>query len=126
MNVPDYRGDINMKTRRNAISLAIGTTALVGALAATPVLSANSNPFAFSDLGNGYMVADHDGAKGKKDGSCGESKCGDNKAKKASSKAKKDGSCGESKCGDNKAKKVSTKAKKDGSCGESKCGDNKK
>lgn len=108
-----------MKTRKNAISLALGTTALVGTLAAVPVLSADVNPFTFNDLGNGYMVAD----KGKKDGSCGESKCGDNKANKKV-KAKKDGSCGESKCGDNKAKKVEKKSK-DGSCGESKCGDKK-
>ncbi|MGD8886277.1 MAG: hypothetical protein PVF34_11675 [Gammaproteobacteria bacterium] len=112
-----------MKTRKNAISLAIGTTALFGSLTATSVISADSNPFGFTDLNNGYMIAGHDGAKGK-DGSCGESKCGDNKAAK---KVKKDGSCGESKCGDDKAKaKKVSKIKKDGSCGESKCGDNKK
>ena len=109
-----------MKNRKNAVSLAIGTTALVGTLAASPIVSADTNPFAFSDLGNGYMVADS--SKAKKDGSCGESKCGD---KKASKKVKKDGSCGESKCGDDKAKKTKKKSK-DGSCGESKCGDDKK
>ena len=113
-----------MKTRINSLSLAIGATTLVGTLAASPVVSADSNPFAFSDLGNGYMVADHDGGKSKKEGSCGESKCGDDKAKKA--KAKKEGSCGESKCGDDKAKKAKSKSKKEGSCGESKCGDDKK
>ncbi|HEY5601748.1 MAG TPA: hypothetical protein VIM41_01440 [Gammaproteobacteria bacterium] len=91
-----------MKTRKNALSLAIGTTALVGALAATPIIAADSNPFAFNDLGNGYMVADADTGKAKKDGSCGESKCGDKKAEKA----KKDGSCGESKCGDKKSEKA--------------------
>ncbi|WP_455202833.1 HvfA family oxazolone/thioamide-modified RiPP metallophore [Kaarinaea lacus] len=92
-----------MKTRRNALSLALGTSALVGTLAATPIASANANPFTFSDLGNGYMVADAEGSKAKKDGSCGESKCGDKKAKKV--KKSKDGSCGESKCGDKKADK---------------------
>lgn len=110
-----------MKTRKNSISIAIGATTLVGALAASPVVSADSNPFSFTDLGNGYMVSDS-GAKAKKEGSCGESKCGDDKAKKA--KTKKEGSCGESKCGDDKAKK--SKTKKEGSCGESKCGDDKK
>jgi len=112
-----------MKTRKNALSLAIGTTALVGSLSAVSIVSANANPFSFSDLGNGYMVADHGGAKSKKDGSCGESKCGDDKANKATKKSK-DGSCGESKCGDDKAKKAPKKSK-DGSCGESKCGDKK-
>lgn len=110
-----------MKTHKNALSLAIGATALVGTLAASPIVSAGTNPFAFNDLASGYMVADADGSKAKKDGSCGESKCGDKKVEK---KAKKDGSCGESKCGDNKAKKAQKKSK-DGSCGESKCGDKK-
>lgn len=110
-----------MKTRRNALSLALGTTALVGTLAAAPIAAAEANPFTFSDLGNGYMVADQEGGKAKKDGSCGESKCGDKKANKA--KKSKDGSCGESKCGDKKANKA--KKSKDGSCGESKCGDKK-
>lgn len=110
------KGDQIVKNRKNTLSLAIGTTALVGSLTATVIVAADTNPFAFNDLGNGYMVAD----KSKKDGSCGESKCGDNKPAK---KAKKDGSCGESKCGDKKAEKV--KKSKDGSCGESKCGDKK-
>jgi uncharacterized low-complexity protein len=112
-----------MKNRKNAISLALGT-ALVGTLVVAPVVSADSNPFSFNDLGNGYMVADA-GDKVNKDGSCGESKCGDKKPVK---KMKKDGSCGESKCGDNKAKekaKEAGKKSKDGSCGESKCGDKK-
>lgn len=111
-----------MKPRKNAISLAIGATALAGSIAAASTISTGSNPFGFTDLDSGYKVASHDGVKGK-DGSCGESKCGDNKAAK---KIKKDGSHGESKCGDDKAKaKKVSKTKKDGSCGESKCGDNK-
>jgi uncharacterized low-complexity protein len=102
-----------MKTRKNTVSLAVGT-ALIGTLAASPIVSADSNPFGFTDLSSGYMVAD----KGK-EGSCGEAKCGDKKAKKV----KKEGSCGEAKCGDDKKAK---KAKKEGSCGEAKCGDDKK
>ncbi len=114
-----------MKTRKNAISLALSASALVGSIAAASIVSADSNPFSFNDLGNGYMVADA-GDKVKKDGSCGESKCGDKKPVK---KLTKDGSCGESKCGDKKAKKdgakQESKKSKDGSCGESKCGDKK-
>ena len=110
-----------MKSRKSALAIAVGATTLVGSLAATTIVSANSNPFSYTDLGYGYMVADHDGDKIKKEGSCGESKCGDSKAKNA--KPKKEGSCGESKCGDSKAKKA--KPKKEGSCGESKCGEKK-
>jgi uncharacterized low-complexity protein len=95
-----------MKTRKNVICLAFGASALVGTLAATPIVSADSNPFSFNDLGNGYMVADA-GDKAKKDGSCGESKCGDKKANeekaKEATKKSKDDSCGESKCSDKKA-----------------------
>ena len=109
-----------MKIRKSNISLALSATALVGTLAATSLVSAGSNPFSFNDLSDGYMVADT-GDKLKKDGSCGESKCGD---KKTIKKSKKDGSCGESKCGDKKAKEAAKKSK-DGSCGESKCGDKK-
>lgn len=109
-----------MKNRKTTISLALGATALIGTMAASAMVTADGNPFAFNDLGHGYMVADA-GSKAKKDGSCGESKCGD---KKPIKKLSKDGSCGESKCGDNKAKQAPKKSK-DGSCGESKCGDKK-
>lgn len=46
---------------------------LVGTLSATSALAAGQNPFAFTDLGNGYSVAqsDNEGDKAKKEGSCG-------------------------------------------------------
>ena len=67
-----------MKTPKNALSIAIGSTALAATLAVSPIVSADSNPFSFNDLAHGYMLADHGGDK-TKDGSCGESKCGDKK-----------------------------------------------
>jgi uncharacterized low-complexity protein len=75
-------------------------------MAATPVASAGSNPFAMQPLSSGYQLADkgkegncggkkgseaHCGAKGDKDGHCGGKKGG-----------KKEGQCGEAKCGGNK------------------------
>jgi len=74
-------------------------------------------------LQNGYQVAQTDIKK--KDGKCGEGKCGAEK--------KKDGKCGEGKCGADKKKdgkcgdgKCGAEKKKDGKCGEGKCGDEKK
>ena len=61
-------------------------------------VQAAENPFGMSDLDQGSQVA----MSSKKDGKCGEGKCGGDK--------KKDGKCG----GDKK--------KKDGKCGEGKCG----
>ena len=101
--------------KSNEVKLVI--TALSAGIAAFSIGAAQAaNPFAATDLGQGYMVA---AAHAKeKDGKCGEGKCG---AKKGEKDAKaKDGKCGEGKCG---AKKE-TKAK-DGKCGEGKCGGSK-
>lgn len=100
--------------KMNSLTLA------VGAAFATTVLStaafAGGNPFAMQKLDSGYQVAAAETDK-KMDGSCGDKmkdgKCGA-KAKK------KDGKCGEGKCGADKMKK------KDGKCGEGKCGADKK
>ena len=72
--------------------------ATVGAgLAALAFGSAQAaNPFAATDLVQGYTVAQAD-AKAK-DGKCGEGKCG---GEKKDAKAK-DGKCGEGKCGGKK------------------------
>ena len=89
-------------------------TALSASIAAFSIGAAQAaNPFAATDLGQGYMVA---AAHAKeKDGKCGEGKCG---AKKEKHDAKaKDGKCGEGKCGAKKDAKA-----KDGKCGEGKCG----
>lgn len=94
-------------------------TALSASIAAFSIGTAQAaNPFAATDLGQGYMVA---AAHAKeKDGKCGEGKCGEKKGAK-DGKAK-DGKCGEGKCGEGKCgAKNDTKAK-DGKCGEGKCG----
>lgn len=74
-----------LKPIASAVGIALATT-----LAASPLASADQNPFSVSEMSNGYMVAD---AEGK----CGEGKCGDDKAK-----AEDEGKCGEGKCGEGK------------------------
>ena len=84
------------------------STAVVSAFTATPV-AAETNPFAMTELSEGYMqVADGNysvvpwgGATGKKadEASCGEGKCGEGKCGENDKKAK-EGKCGEGKCGD--------------------------
>ena len=98
----------NSKSSRT-LSLAL-STAFAAGMAASNVAAAeagNNNPFAMSELSNGYMqLADnHMGDKGR-EGRCGEGrgnekqdmegKCGSEK------KAEKEGKCGEGKCGSNK------------------------
>ena len=90
------------KSFKKPLAIAMGAT-FAAALSASPVASADSNPFGMQDLSGGYMQL----AEGK----CGEGKCGEDKAKK-------EGKCGEGKCGEDKAKK-------EGKCGEGKCGEDK-
>jgi len=103
------------------LSIALGAT-FAASLAASNVAiaaPAGDNPFAMTDLGNGYMqVADNH----KKEGKCGEGKCGE--GKKAGAKDK-EGKCGEGKCGEGKCG-ADKKGKKEGKCGEGKCGEGKK
>lgn len=99
-------------------------TLVVGAAFATTVFStaafAGSNPFAMQKLDSGYQLAAADTDK-KMDGSCGDKmkdgKCG-------AKMKKKDGKCGEGKCGANKKKvhdgKCGADKMKDGSCGAGK------
>lgn len=75
-------------------------------------LADQANPFALSDLPQGYNLAS--AAEGK----CGEGKCGGDKA--AAGDKAKEGKCGEGKCGGDK-KSADDKAK-EGKCGEGKCG----
>ncbi len=107
------------KTKKlSPIAAAVGVS-VVAALSSMPVANAASNPFTTTDLGSGYMkVAEgscggmkdkdgkHDGKKAKKDGKCGEGKCGGDKKMK---KGMNEGSCG-----DKKGKG------KEGSCGDKK------
>jgi uncharacterized low-complexity protein len=106
---------MSRKTKLKPIAVAMGA-AFVTSLAGTGTASAESNPFAMSDLSSGYMVAESD-AKGE-EGKCGEGKCGEQKMKS------KEGNCGEktqSKEGEEGEKMKS----KEGKCGEGKCGEKK-
>lgn len=111
-----------MNNKFNKKILSTVGASILGAAALSNVANAQS-PFAATDLGTGYMVAD---AKAK-DAKAGEAKCG------ADAKMK-DGKCGEGK-GDAKMKDGKCGAKgmtgkdaakdakmKDGKCGEGKCG----
>jgi uncharacterized low-complexity protein len=89
------------KTDRNLIA----TAAVAGALTLGAAAQAAGNPFAMTDLGRGYVVADNHGKTAE--GKCGEGKCGTKtKDEKKDKDAKKDktmeGKCGEGKCGSNK------------------------
>lgn len=86
------------------LSLAAGT-AFIASLATANIANAaeGANPFEMNELSSGYMqlAAADKMDKAKKDGSCGEGKCGSMKDKKEK-KGKKDGKCGEGKCGESK------------------------
>ena len=73
---------MKLGTTRKALVLAMGTA--VGAMAAPAALADTVNPFAATEMSGGYMQL--------AEGSCGEGKCGGDKAKS-------EGSCGEGKCG---------------------------
>ena len=71
-----------------ALAAALGAT-FVASMAATPVASADTNPFAMQPLSSGYQVAGKEGNCGGKKGS--EAHCG--------AKGDKDGHCGGKKDG---------------------------
>ena len=106
-----------MNAKKSSITLAIGAAFAVTAGLPT-VTHAADNPFAMQKLDSGYqLAAKHMAAPEadkKKDGKCGEGKCG---GSKPAAEKMKDGKCGGA---DNKAKM------KDGKCGEGKCGGTKK
>ena len=81
------------------IATAMGTSA-----------QAAENPFATTELNQGYQLADK-----HKEGKCGEGKCGEGKDAK-----KGEGKCGEGKCGEGKKDRDGKKG--EGKCGEGKCG----
>ncbi len=76
--------------KQQLISLALGSAFAVATI--SPAVAAN--PFEASKLDNGYQLAQAD--MKKKDGKCGEAKCGADKKKEAScgGDKKKDASCG--------------------------------
>jgi uncharacterized low-complexity protein len=105
------------KLNKTPLAAALGAAFLATVIA--PAATADTNPFAATQLSSGYDLANY----GKDaEGSCGgkkdaEGSCGGDKGKKEGScggdkgeKAEKEGSCG----GD--------KGKKEGKCGEGKCG----
>ena len=92
---------------KTPLALAIGT-AFAASLAASNIANAapnSSNPFAMSELNNGYMQV----ASSHMEGKCGEGKCGGAKemeknmeGKCGGAKSSKEGKCGEGKCGGKK------------------------
>jgi uncharacterized low-complexity protein len=120
-----------MKKTKKSLNIALGTTLLSG-LAVTAVQAdvthfPEGNTFEMTELSNGYMQlakADttDDAATKKKEGSCGEGKCGSDKSKT------EEGKCGSDKKGDAKAKegKCGSDKKGDAKTEEGKCGGNKK
>jgi uncharacterized low-complexity protein len=94
------------------VAAAVGV-AFVSSLAVSSTAVADDNPFASTDLDNGYMMAGGD--KGE-EGKCGEGKCGGDKGEEGSCGGDKgeEGSCGgdkgeEGSCGGDKGE--------EGSCG---------
>ena len=100
------------KSFKKPLAIAMGAT-FAAALSASPVASADTNPFGMQNLSGGYMqLAEGKCGEGKcggdkgMEGKCGEGKCGGDKGM--------EGKCGEGKCGGDKGK--------EGKCGEGKCG----
>ena len=86
--------------KKTTLTLAAGAAgaAFVATTAFAPIASAADNPFGMAKLDSGYQLAAADDKK--KDGKCGEGKCGGDK--KPTDDKKKDGKCGEGKCGGTK------------------------
>ena len=106
---------IIMKKTKKSLNIALGTTLLSG-LAATTVQAdvthlPESKTFEMTELSSGYMqlaeadVAE-DAATKKKEGACGEGKCGSNH--KEENTKTEEGKCGEGKCGSDKKEETKT------------------
>lgn len=97
------------KSNNSTLAAAVGAAVLASATLA-PLANAAQNPFAATDLSQGYNLAANYsiGDKAEGEGKCGEGKCG-------GEKAEGEGKCGEGKCG-------GEKAEGEGKCGEGKCG----
>ncbi|MBI1285197.1 MAG: hypothetical protein GC183_12810 [Thiobacillus sp.] len=86
---------------------SIPATFILALTTAAGIAHASGNPFALSQLAQGYQVA---AAEKTQDGKCGEGKCG----------ARKD-----AKVEDGKDTATRTIKARDGKCGEGKCGSRK-
>ncbi len=128
------------------IAAAVGI-AFISSLAISNTALAADNPFASTDLNNGYMMAGgekHEEGKGE-EGKCGEGKCGGDKAEMKEKMMGEDGKCGgdktemkekmmgeEGKCGGDKTEMKEKMMGEEGKCGaehakdsEGKCGGDK-
>ena len=102
------------ENKLNPLALALGATALGGALAGSAALAAD-DPFQITELSRGYMVADSHGGDAEEGGK--EKPCprdGEDGAAPA------EGQCGEGKCGEGKCGEGESG---EGKCGEGKCGE---
>ena len=101
------------KTVMTPLSVALGA-AFVTSLAGTSVANAAENPFAMTELSNGYMVAEqHEG------------KCGGAKTEEGEAMKEGEGKCGGAmKTEEAEAEGHEGKVEKEaeGKCGEGKCG----
>jgi uncharacterized low-complexity protein len=113
------------------VSLAVGTAFVTTLAAGSVSAEADANPFAVNELSGGYMQLAYGGGESKgqvKEGE-GAGKYG-TEGKCGGEKAKKEGKCGEGKCGSDMKKNMEgkcggEKAEKEGKCGEGKCGSSK-
>ena len=121
-----------MSIKKSPLAIAVGTTLFSGltvnTVQAEEFLAAEGNPFAMTELSNGYMfVAQADEKKGAmkmKDGACGEGKCGASMMPKGALEKTSEGKCAGNKPMPN-AKKSDMKGM-EGKCGEGKCGSSMK
>ena len=89
----------------NPVAATVGAAFIATAMGTSA--QAAENPFATTELNQGYQLADK-----HKEGKCGEGKCGEGKESEKK---------GEGKCGEGKKDKDRDK-KGEGKCGEGKCG----
>lgn len=121
-----------MSIKKSPLAVAVGTTLLSGLTMSTTQaegVNVEDNPFAITELSNGYMfVAQADkekkGAMKMKDGACGEGKCGTSMMSKGALEKTSEGKCAGNKPMP-KAKKMDMKGK-EGKCGDGTCGSNMK
>jgi len=118
-----------MSIKKSPLAMVVGTTLFSGLAVTTAqaeeFVGVESNPFALTELANGYMqVAEADKSKQgdmkMKAGACGEGKCGASMTAPGALEKTAEG-----KCAGNKPmpgqKKADAKAM-EGKCGEGKCG----
>jgi len=118
-----------MSIKKSPLAIVVGTTLFSGLAVSTSqaeeFVGVESNPFALTELANGYMqVAEADNSKQgdtkMKAGACGEGKCGASMTPPGALEKTAEGKCAGNKPMPSE-KKVDAKAM-EGKCGEGKCG----